>query len=278
MQEQHQKIVYSAILRKKHTILTEFTDCSGNFSQITKGIMDEVINVKEDEPIKYKAKFFYGKYTFHILKDNKIYILTMTKPQKVPLDNENLFFNFLFSVHKDISKLINFENPGKLRAYSLSSYFNDLKVKVTQFNEGEIKFNNKLINEQNDINKYEVLDDKIFNEYKHFPILSNEQVHSDNNLQKDVTFDTTVNNCETVDSFNDDILKSYLIADFPKKEAINDDEPIPMKPINNTGDFDFNFKEKKRKKWWPRIIILIVLILIILVVLDIFVFHKFIKI
>ena len=126
--QEHQKIVYSAILRKKHTILTEFTDCSGNFSQITIGIMDEVINVKEDEPIKYKAKFFYGKYTFHILKDNKIYILIMTKPQKVPLDNDNLFFNFLFSVHKEISKLINFENPGKLRAYSLSSYFNDFSI------------------------------------------------------------------------------------------------------------------------------------------------------
>ena len=45
--------------------------------------MDEVINVKEDEPIKYKAKFFYGKYTFHILKDNKKWVVMIQNQKQV---------------------------------------------------------------------------------------------------------------------------------------------------------------------------------------------------
>ena len=56
-----EKIIYCAIIKKKHTILTEYTDCSGNFSQIMKQIMDEVINIIIDEPEQYKAKFIYGK-------------------------------------------------------------------------------------------------------------------------------------------------------------------------------------------------------------------------
>ena len=98
---QNEKIIYLAILRKKHTILTEFTDCSGNFSQITVGVMDEVINVLEKEPSKYKAKFIYGKYIFHVLRDNKIYIITMTKSHKIQTDNDSLIYNFLFLIHEE---------------------------------------------------------------------------------------------------------------------------------------------------------------------------------
>ena len=157
-----QKIIYSVILRKKHTILTEYTDCSGNFSQITISIMDEIINKKSDEPYKYKAKFFYGKYIFYILKDNTIYILTMIKSPKDKQGNDTIFYSFLLNIHDDISKTINFEKPGKLHAYSLSSYSNDLKSKITQINNGEINFSNKLIDKQKNINKFESLDNKAF--------------------------------------------------------------------------------------------------------------------
>ena len=222
-----QKIIYSVILRKKHTILTEYTDCSGNFSQITISIMDEIINKKSDEPYKYKAKFFYGKYIFYILKDNTIYILTMIKSPKDKKGNDTIFYSFLLNIHDDISKTINFEKPGKLHAYSLSSYSNDLKSKITQINNGEINFSNKLIDKQKNINKFDSLDNKAFDEFKQFPILSNEQVHSDNNLTKEVDLDNTI---DTVDSFNDDIMKSTIIA-YP------DNDPL----MNAINDIDENF-------------------------------------
>lgn len=276
---QYEKIIYSCIIRKKHTILTEYTDCSGNFSQITKGIMDEVINVKDNEPEKYKAKFFYGRYNFHVLKDNSIYILIMTKPPKVKIDNDTLFYNFLSSVHDELSKKINFENPGKLRQYSLTNFSDNLKTKVTLFNNGEIKFNEMIIKKQNSIKVFETLDDKTYNEQKQFPILSNAQVHADNNINKLGSFDSITGLGETVDSFNDDILKSTLLPEPQNNVSINDDElPFLMNEIDSNGGFDLNFKEKKRKKIWPKIVILIIIFFIILVLLDIFVFKLVIKI
>jgi len=271
-----QKIIYSVILRKKHTILTEYTDCSGNFSQITINIMDEIINKKADEPYKYKAKFFYGKYIFYILKDNTIYILSMIKSPKVKLDNDTIFYSFLYNIHDDISKKINFEKPGKLHAYSLSSYSNDLKSKITEINNGNINFSNKLIDKQKAVNKFESLDNKAFDEFKQFPILSNEQVHSDNNLAKEADLDNTT---ETVDSFNDDIMKSALIAypdNDPSSIAINDIDDNFLRVATYKSGLEI--REKNKSKINVKIlipIIIIFIIIMILVFLDIFVFQIF---
>ena len=275
-----QKIIYSVILRKKHTILTEYTDCSGNFSQITISIMDEIINKKADEPYKYKAKFFYGKYIFYLLKDNTIYILTMIKSPKVKLDNDTIFYSLLLNIHDDISKKINFENPGKLHAYSLSTYSNDLKSKITQINNGAINFSNNLIDKQKKIIKFESLDNQAFDEFKQFPILSNEQVHSDNNLTKEVDFDNTT---DTVDSFSDDIMKSIIIA-YPDNDetikAINDIDDNFLRVETFKSGLDLGLKKKTKNRCIQILIpiLIILVIIIILLSLDIFIFHKFIQI
>ena len=57
-------IVYSSIIREKTKILSEYTECSGNFSQIIKYIMTEVILKFENPPNKYKTYFFYGNMPF----------------------------------------------------------------------------------------------------------------------------------------------------------------------------------------------------------------------
>ena len=273
---QNEKIIYTAIIKKKHTILTEFTDCSGNFSQITEGIMDEVINVLENEPSIYKAKFIYGKYIFYVLRDNKIYIIIMIKPQKIKADNDSLFYNFLLIIHEELSKKKQniFEKPGKLRAYSLSELSPQLKEKTIQFNNGEIKFNDAIVNKQKDIIKFDILNEQKFDEYKQFPILSNEQVHSDKNVMStEIELNTTDQMDKTMDSFNDDLLRSTLIPD-DRKNMEDEEIPLPMKPINST-EFDVGFRQKKRKIACPIIIIIIIIILIIIsILLYFFVFRK----
>ena len=272
---QNEKIIYTAIIKKKHTILTEFTDCSGNFSQITEGIMNEVINVLENEPSKYKAKFIYGKYIFYVLKDNKIYIITMTKPPKVKTDNDSLFYNFLLIIHEELSKKKSniFENPGKLRPYSLSDFSLELKTKTIQFNGGESKFNDTIVNKQKDIIKFDILNEQKFDEYKQFPILSNEQVHSDKNVMStEIELNTTDQMDKTTDSFNDDLLRSTLMPDDRKKTE-DDESPLPMKPINST-ELDVGFRQKKRKLVWPMIVIIIIIILIIVFILLYFLIFR----
>ena len=278
----NEKIIYSAILRKKHTILTEFTDCSGNFSQITVAIMDEVINSIELEPQQYKAKFKYGKYIFHILKDYKIYILIMTTPTKPRKNSDILYLNFLFNVHEDISKKIDFKSPGKLQAYSFSFYTPELKAKVIEFNKGKIIINDLIANKQNKFEQFEFLNNKIFSHYNKFPILSNEQVHADKNIipKEGIYYDNNNDIGETDDSFKEDILGSNISKDMNIKLEYNledNDLIAPIKSIEET-EFDLNFRPRKRKKYSKIIIPIIILIFIVLLLLDMFVFKLIIKI
>ena len=274
----NEKIIYTAIIRKKHTILVEFTDCSGNFSQIAIGIIDEIINSIEIEPYLYKAKFSYGKYAFYIVKDHNVYIILMIRAKNIKSDIDFLFYNFLFNIRKDISTKIDVDDPYKLRSYSLGAYLPELKAKVIEFNKSEINFNDNL-DKPTDINKFELLDNKIFNESKIFPILSNAQVHAEKNLlskEKDNNAPYNDETWETLDSFEDDILKGTLLSEEKMKE---EDSPIDIKDFEET-EFDQNFRVKKRKKLWPKIVIPIVLLLIviILLLLDMFIFKFFIKI
>ena len=274
----NEKIIYTAIIRKKHTILVEFTDCSGNFSQIAIGIIDEIINSIEIEPYLYKAKFSYGKYAFYIVKDHNVYIILMIRAKNIKSDIDFLFYNFLFNIRKVISTKIDVDDPYKLRSYSLGAYLPELKAKVIEFNKSEINFNDNL-DKPTDINKFELLDNKIFNESKIFPILSNAQVHAEKNLlskEKDNNAPYNDETWETLDSFEDDILKGTLLSEEKVKE---EDSPIDIKDFEQT-EFDQNFRVKKRKKLWPKIVIPIVLLLIviILLLLDMFIFKFFIKI
>ena len=50
-------IIYSAIAREKHTILSEFTEFSGNFSQIMEHIIKEVIINFRDPPLNIEQIF-----------------------------------------------------------------------------------------------------------------------------------------------------------------------------------------------------------------------------
>ena len=135
-----------------------------------------------------------------------------------------------------------------------------------KFNSGEIKFNNDIINKQKDIFKFDIINEQKYNEDKQFPILSNEQVHSDKNVMtKEEELNTTENMDKTMDSFNDDLLRSTLMPD-DRKKVYDDELPIPMKSINAT-DFDSNFREKKRTIKLPIIILIIIVIIIIILLL-----------
>ena len=260
-----EKIIYCAIVRKKHTILTEFTDCSGNFSQLITQLMDEVINIITNEPQQYKAKFSYGKYSFHLIKDNDIYIIIMTKPNKEAKD-DTIYFNLIFVINQELDKKINRDSVKKMRPYSLVSYSEGLKSKINAFNNGEIKFSDLLTNNQNYLIKFEELDDKQFGEFKQIPILSNEQVHAENNLTESRA-DITINSSYTNDSFNADILKNSCIETIKPKDENKEgsDENDDVLPINSiresTEEFLLKPKNKKSKR---NYIILIIIILFLL--------------
>lgn len=253
----HERIIYIAILRKKHKILTEYTDCSGNFSQVIEVIMNKVFEVIDEkkEPEIYKARFSYGYYNFYTMKSNLLYTLLMTRiPRKEDSKEEDsIYYGFLYNIYEDIIKKIKVQNIKKLRPYSLSSqYSSELKNKMNSFNNNSIKYNEK----EKEIEQYEKLHGKKFEESTQIPILSNDQVHNNKNFaindnenennnedeknlifidrtrsggpeggQGGTGFDTSINSEVTLDSFNDDILRSSLKNNVVKQ---TNDNSIPI--------------------------------------------------
>ena len=93
-------LVYSVIIRAKHPILSEYTEFSGNFSQIIVEIMKEIIMKFEDIPNICRTYFFYGKYALFFLKYNKVYIITMLP--NIKLNNKEIIFAFLYSIYDSL--------------------------------------------------------------------------------------------------------------------------------------------------------------------------------
>jgi len=267
-------IVYSSIIREKSKILSEYTECSGNFFQIIKHIMKEIILKFQDPPDIYRTYFFYGKYALFVIKYQKIYILIMFPNTK--LNNIEIIFALLYSFFDKLKskKDIEFEKLPKMREYSLN--FTDIfKDQIKKFNSDCSKFIPYLKN-SNEFKLYEPFEDRNFEPDIQLPILSNIQVHNDknnNNNNEDIdkdeneqsSFRKSYNSVFTQDSFKDDILNKArgenLLEDdknlnglIPKD--IDDEDNIILKEKIRNDDGN-----KCKIVKWIFTIIIIVLIL-----------------
>ena len=206
----------------------------------------------------------------------------MTKPS-ITIKDDTIYFNLIFSINQELDKEIDKDKIKKMRPYSLISYSEKLKTKIISFNNGNLKFADSLINDQNYLIKFEELDDKKFSEFKQIPILSNEQVHSENNFNESRA-NITINSSYTVDSFNADILRNSCLGQVKEKneyknENEENDEVIPINSISSTSTTVLLFKPRKRSK--RNYIILIIIIIFLLIgiyfLLDCFFFNLGIK-
>lgn len=217
-------LVYSAILREKHTILAEYTEFSGNFSQIITQIMKDIILNLEGIPNICRTYFFYGKYVLFLLKYNKLYIITLFP--NVKINNKELIFAFLYSIF-DIIKLkkeIDLDKTNKLKAYSLSYFSEIFKEKIKSFYQNCDNFIIFLKNLQS-FPIFEIKE-KQYEPQIQLPILSNEQTNSENEKKNEImnkdkdkddeniidsydnksSFRSSLNSMMTYDSFRDDFL------------------------------------------------------------------------
>ena len=240
-------IVYTSILREKHTILSEYTECSGNFSQIMQHIMKEIILKFENPPSSYRTYFFIGKYAIFLIKTKKIYILTMFP--YIKLNNKEIIFSLLFSLYDKLKskKEIYLDNISKMRAYSLD-FSSILKEQITAFNSNcnsfisQLKYSNIFV-------LYEPFDNRYFEEEIQFPILSNVQVHAEkknNNKEtakeeNEISFRKSYNSMYTQDSFKDDILKQDK-----NQKLVEEDNPINLINDKEINEKSIILKEKER--------------------------------
>ena len=263
-------IVYSSIIREKHKILSEYTECSGNFSQIIIYIMNEVILKFENPPEIYRTYFFYGKYALFLLKYKKLYISIMFP--NVKINNKEIIFSLLYCFFDKLKSLkgLDLETISKMREYSLN--FTDIfKEQINKFNKDCTSFISYL-KKSNEFTLYEPFDDKYLDPQIDLPILSNTQVHADkrdneDTLEEGVSLRKSYNSI-TQDSFKDDILKQN------KSEKLIQGNDNSNVIIENVEDDNIKLKEKDKRdddnnnkceilKW----IIIIIFVLLVLAVI-----------
>ena len=241
MSKENITLVYSAIIREKHTILSEYTEFSGNFSQIITQIMKEIILKLENIPKICRTYFYYGKYSIFCLKYNKVYIITMFP--NIRVNNKEIIFAFLYSIFDSLKtkKGIDIEKLEKMKAYTLSSFSEVFAEKIKLFNSNSDSFIKLIKNLQSF---------EMFNAPKgnyelelNLPILSKTQTHTEKN--KKIGDDEIVGSIESgsKNSFRNSF-NSYMTYDSLKEDFLDGYQG------NNSGiDINNNLDGNKNEKF-----------------------------
>ena len=245
MSKENITLVYSAIIREKHTILSEYTEFSGNFSQIITQIMKEIILKLENIPKICRTYFYYGKYSIFCLKYNKVYIITMFP--NIRVNNKEIIFAFLYSIFDSLKskKEIDIEKLEKMKAYTLSTFSEVFAEKIKLFNSNSDSFIKLIKNLQ-------IFE--IFNAPKgnyelelNLPILSKTQTHTEKN--KKIGDDEIVGSIESgsKNSFRNSF-NSYMTYDSLKEDFLDGYQG------NNSGiDINNNLDGNKNEKFESEI-------------------------
>ena len=241
MSKENITLVYSAIIREKHTILSEYTEFSGNFSQIITQIMKEIILKLENIPKICRTYFYYGKYSIFCLKYNKVYIITMFP--NIRVNNKEIIFAFLYSIFDSLKtkKGMDIEKLEKMKAYTLSSFSEVFAEKIKLFNSNSDSFIKLIKNLQSF---------EMFNAPKgnyelelNLPILSKTQTHTEKN--KKIGDDEIVGSIESgsKNSFRNSF-NSYMTYDSLKEDFLDGYQG------NNSGiDINNNLDGNKNEKF-----------------------------
>ena len=241
MSKENITLVYSAIIREKHTILSEYTEFSGNFSQIITQIMKEIILKLENIPKICRTYFYYGKYSIFCLKYNKVYIITMFP--NIRVNNKEIIFAFLYSIFDSLKskKGMDIEKLEKMKAYTLSSFSEVFAEKIKLFNSNSDSFIKLIKNLQTF---------EMFNAPKgnyelelNLPILSKTQTHTEKN--KKIGDDEIVGSIESgsKNSFRNSF-NSYMTYDSLKEDLLDGYQG------NNSGiDINNNLDGNKNEKF-----------------------------
>jgi hypothetical protein len=111
-------IIYALIARSSDVVLSEYTEFSGNFQQISRIIMR-----KMKKNSKYTLS--YDKHKFHYHNDKDITYLMMS-------DNieDDVAFSFLSDVRKKFMQTYNYDSVVDFHAYQLNEFNDQLKTLI----------------------------------------------------------------------------------------------------------------------------------------------------
>lgn len=172
------KIIYTAIIRKKKSVLCEYTEYSGKFAQITKKVLQILNSV--DNPSTYRATFSFGKYQFTLLFDNAIYYLAMSNKISINSYQENYLFAFVYKLSVHLKNIYTIDHLSKCHPYSLTDFVNVIEENSSFFNKKSKNKFEDFIQRAVDIEVEKEFYKKRYECDIDFAIMAPEEVHEDN--------------------------------------------------------------------------------------------------
>ena len=124
--------IYTAVIKKKNIILSEYTDYSGNFEQTIKKIMKNISDKNIENDI-YKATILISKLKIFILKKSEIYLILISDIKEYDEEKNNYAFCFLYSIATKLYELYNPEELKHAKAFTLIDFKKILEQHITNF-------------------------------------------------------------------------------------------------------------------------------------------------
>lgn len=171
-------IIYTAIIRKKKSVLCEYTEYSGKFAQITKKVLSQLNSI--DNRNSFRASFSFGKFQFTSIYQNNIYVLTMSDKISINTEQENYLFAFVYKLHSLLSTQYTNEQISNCHPYSLTDFVKVLDDNTHYFNKRVKKVFDEYIQSAVDIQAEPSLNRQRIECEIDFAIMAPSDVHDDN--------------------------------------------------------------------------------------------------
>ena len=133
-------IFYSLIARNYDLILSEYTDYTGNFQQITRILLYKLKLIGQNKADNLFC-IPYDNYQFnYIITDDLLYLCmsykdNMNISQKNYLNENILIYAFLFDLRKFFLTQYNFEDIQKSHSYEYQDFDNSIHLLLEYYNE-----------------------------------------------------------------------------------------------------------------------------------------------
>ena len=115
-------ILYALISKDQDVVLTEYTEYSGNFQQITRALLRKV-------HLNTKYTIDYDKYKYHYINEDNITYLCMTE-----MFPDDLAFAFLDDLRKKFIQTYDYEKIASFCAYQLTEFDKVISQLISYYN------------------------------------------------------------------------------------------------------------------------------------------------
>lgn len=116
-------IIYCLIARNSDEILSEYTECTGNFFQLFRVILQKCLDNEN------KSVIIYDSYKIHILYEKSYYFLSLSDDL-----NDSKVFKCLETIKDEVFKNISLDELNKLKSYQYIQGNSIIEENIKNFN------------------------------------------------------------------------------------------------------------------------------------------------